>query len=203
MPSSNSKNSGAFSAIVLAGGHSRRMGSDKALLLLENKTLIEHLVAQLQQLSDDILVITGSEVRYRDWLGVPVFADEIKDRGPLGGLYTGLKHARHEYSLVVACDMPLVSRAFMELLSHEIDGKVWAIVPQVASHRIPTIAVYHKSCLSPIKQLLAAGRSSLQALLDIIPIKIISEGALRAIDPTLRALSNINSLEDWRRLAKP
>lgn len=200
MPSSNFKNS--FSAIVLAGGHSRRMGSDKALLLWENKTIIEHLVAQLQQLSDNILVITGSEIRYRDLLGVPVFADELKDRGPLGGLYTGLKHARHEYSLVVACDMPLVSRALIELLSHEIDGKVWAIVPQVAGQRIPTMAIYHKSCLSPIKQLLATERSSLQALLDIIPIKIISEGALRAIDPTLRALSNINSLDDWRRLAK-
>ncbi|MCI2430516.1 molybdenum cofactor guanylyltransferase [Candidatus Acetothermia bacterium] len=199
MPSNNSENS-VFSIILLAGGRSRRMGQDKALLPWHGRTLIEDLVVRLKELSDDLLVITGEKIRYRDLLRVPIFADEIVDQGPIGGLYTGLKRARHEYSLVVACDMPLVGPALVKLLSQEIDEKVWAIVPEVRGHRVPTLAIYHKSSLSVIEQLLSLGRTSLQALLDSVSLKVIPEERLRECDPQLRSFINLNSLGDWESL---
>ncbi len=187
----------SLSVIVLAGGHSRRFGQDKALLPWQGRTLIEHLVAQLKGLSDDLLVITGREIRYGDLLDVPIFSDEIPDRGPMGGLYTGLKRACYDYSLTVASDMPLVSPALVKLLSQEIDGEIFAIVPEVQGHRVPTLALYHKKCLPVIEELLAQGRTSLQDLLDFAPIKILPEHHLRAVDPELRSFVNINTPAEW------
>ncbi len=192
----------ALSVVLLAGGYSRRMGQDKALLPWRGRTLIEYIVAQLKAISDDVLVITGAEIRYRELLDVPVFADAIKDVGPMGGLYTGLTHARYDYSFVAACDMPLLSLAVIDLLKEELDGSAWAIVPQIANYRIPTLAIYHKNSLSVIERLLAHGRTSLQELLDAIPTKIISEQKLRQLDPTLRSFFNLNTKEDWEELVR-
>lgn len=189
----------AFSGIILAGGHSHRFGQDKALLPWRGRTLIQHIAAQFQQLSDDVFVVSGAEIRYADILDVPVYADEIREIGPLGGLYTGLKHARYEYSLVGACDMPLISHAVIELLRDELDGSIWAVVPEIEGHRIPTLALYHKKCLGIIERLLAQGRTSPLAVLDAVPIKIIPEARLRTVDPSLRSFTNINTPEDWQR----
>jgi molybdopterin-guanine dinucleotide biosynthesis protein A len=202
MLSSSSENNCALSAIVLAGGHSRRMGQDKALLSLEGRTLIESLVKHMKELSDDVLVITGPEMRYRDLLDVPIFADEIIDHGPMGGLYTGLKHARYAYSLVSACDMPLLDTAVVSLLASEIDEMAWAIVPEVEGYRVPTLAIYHKKCFSIIERLLSDRCASLQELVNSVPAKIISEDRLRQADPILRSFTNVNTLEEWSKLAE-
>lgn len=196
-PSSNK-----LSAIVLAGGYSCRMGQDKALLPWRGRTLIEGLVAQMKELSDDVLVITGLEIRYDDVLDVPIFADEIKDCGPMGGLYTGLKRARYDYSLAVACDMPLVGSALVELLSQEIDGRIQAIVPEVQGHRVPTLAIYHKKCLAVIERLLSQGRASLQDLVNSVPTKTLPENQLREVDPSLCSFTNVNTPEDWQKLVE-
>ncbi len=186
-----------LSVIVLAGGESRRLGRDKALLPWRGRTLIEDLVVRLQKISDDVLVVTGAQRRYQEILHVPIFADEIKDIGPLGGLYTGLHHARYSYSLVVACDMPFLSKAVIDVLRSHIDQSVKAVVPSLQNHRVPTFAIYHKDCLGMIEKLHAQGRSSLQDLLDSVPLKIVPEEELRVVDPTLRALININTQADW------
>ncbi|MFN4218650.1 MAG: molybdenum cofactor guanylyltransferase [Candidatus Bipolaricaulia bacterium] len=192
-----------ISVIVLAGGRSRRLGYDKALLPWRGRTLIQYLVTYLQEVSDDVLVVTGTERRYQELLTVPIFPDEIRDIGPLGGLYTGLKHARSPYSLAVACDMPFVNKAVIDLLKDNAEGRggfetrPWAVVPSIQNHRVPTCAIYHKDCLSVIEKLHAQGRSSLHALLDSVPLKILSEDEVRAVDPTLRSFVNINTQADW------
>ncbi|MCS7197787.1 MAG: molybdenum cofactor guanylyltransferase [Candidatus Bipolaricaulota bacterium] len=191
-----------FSVIILAGGRSQRVGREKALLPWGGRTLIEHIVAQCRRWSDDVLVTSGDRVRYQEILDVPIFADAIRDIGPMGGLYTGLKHARYEYSLAVACDMPFITRAVIDLLRAELDGSVWAVVPKIEGHRVPTFALYHKKCLSVIEQLLAQRCTSPLALLDAVPIAIVPEERFRAVDPTLRSFTNINTLQDWERSLK-
>ncbi len=215
-----------LSVIVLAGGRSRRLGRDKALLPWRGSTLIEYMCARLREMSDDVLVVTGAERRYGDLLDVPIFADELRDCGPMGGLYTGLRHARHPYSLAVACDMPFVDRAVVDLFKSTLtpspslaphpllpspsqgrgiggEGEgtggegALAVVPEIEHCRVPTLAVYHKDCLCVIEKLHAQGQFSLQALLDSVPLKIISEEKLRAVDPTLRSFVNINTQADW------
>lgn len=167
------------------------------MLPWRGSTLIEYMCARLREMSDDVLVVTGAERRYGDLLDVPIFADELRDCGPMGGLYTGLRHARHPYSLAVACDMPFVDRAVVDLLKSELDGVAWAVVPEIEHCRVPTLAVYHRDCLSVIEKLHAQGQFSLQALLDSVPLRIISEERLRAVDPALHSFVNINTQADW------
>ena len=176
------------------------MGRDKALLPWHGRTLLEHIVALLNEVSDDVLVTTGAEKRYGDLLDVSIFADEIPHKGPMGGLYTGLRHARYEYSFAVACDMPFLEKTILDLLKRELDDSVKLVVPQVRARRVPTLAIYHRECLSVIELLLAQGRTSLQALIDSVPAKTIPEAQLRAIDPELRSFINVNTLRDWGKL---
>ncbi|MFQ6033462.1 MAG: molybdenum cofactor guanylyltransferase, partial [Candidatus Bipolaricaulia bacterium] len=117
-----------LSGILLCGGRAARMGRDKGLIEWEGEPLIARLAKLLQGLFQEVLVVTGRERRYQDLLDLPILEDRIKGAGPLGGIYTGLLHSSNDYTLVVACDMPLIRPELIELLAGEIDGS-WAIVP--------------------------------------------------------------------------
>ncbi|HFD40695.1 MAG TPA: molybdenum cofactor guanylyltransferase, partial [Anaerolineae bacterium] len=106
-----------ISGIVLAGGQSRRLGRDKALLEIEGRPLLARTVHTLAALSDDLIVVTNAPERYAP-LGLPVrfVADEKPGIGSLMGLYSGLKAAHHPYALVVACDMPFLNPALLRYL---------------------------------------------------------------------------------------
>ena len=114
----------SISIVVLAGGQSQRMGSNKALLRIDDReTLIERVVNNLKPLSDDIVLVSNAPELYAD-LPVRQTADLFPGAGPLAGLHAGLQTARHPWSLVVACDMPLVDHRlvrFMILLTQGHD----------------------------------------------------------------------------------
>src|SRR5665213_1694187 len=99
---------------VLAGGASRRMGRDKALLPLGGGTMVEQIAARVLRVTGNVTLI-GSPEKYGH-LGLPVVADEIENCGPLGGLYTALRLSQAEWNVVVACDMPDVTELFLGAL---------------------------------------------------------------------------------------
>ncbi|MFN8007175.1 MAG: molybdenum cofactor guanylyltransferase [Terriglobia bacterium] len=103
-----------ISAFVLAGGKSSRMGRDKSLLTFCGRYLIEYAIEVLRHHTDDIRII-GDPDKYQ-FLKLPVLADRIASNGPLSGIYTGLDVARTEFSLFIACDMPLMRPEFLGLL---------------------------------------------------------------------------------------
>ena len=188
-----------LSAIVLAGGHSRRLGSDKALLLWQGEYLIQRIVRLLKQRFKEIWVVTDETKRYKDLLDVPVLEDVIKNKGPMGGLYTGLLASTNDYNFVTACDMPLVNLNVIDLIIREIDGSQ-VIVPEISGFKSPTIALYHRSCLLKIEKMLKSKDWSLQSLLRSVSTKVISEESIRRVDPQLRCFTNLNTPEDWQRL---
>src|SRR5947209_3261783 len=100
--------------IILAGGRSRRMGRDKALLRIEGETLLERTVRVTRALADEVIVV--GRPRLEGPGGVLRLEDERPDSGPLGGLYTGLRHASNAVTIVVACDLPNVETAVLRRL---------------------------------------------------------------------------------------
>lgn len=196
-----SSKSEAISAIVLAGGRSRRLGTDKALLSWQDEHLIQRIVRILKQRFEEIWAVTGETKKYKDILGVPVLEDAIKNRGPMGGLYTGLLASTNEYNLVVGCDMPLMGLNVIDLLIRQIDGSQ-VIVPEIAGFKVPTMALYHKSCLAKIEEMLRGQDWSLQSLLKVVTTKVVPEEMIKRVDPQLRCFTNLNTLEDWRRLTR-
>lgn len=110
IPREGSETLEPIAAAVLAGGASRRLGSDKALLrLFGGRPLLQVAVEKLAEVSDEVLVVTGTPDRYRS---MDVAASLISDRwpglGPLTGIHAALRAAAAEYVLIIACDMPFL-----------------------------------------------------------------------------------------------
>ena len=108
--------------IILAGGRSSRMGTDKALLPLMNasySTFLAHLAATLSSLCDELFLVARDEeqaARYRETADVRIITDKVPDYGPLMGIYSGLSAIQAARALIVAVDMPFVQSALVSLL---------------------------------------------------------------------------------------
>ena len=189
--------------VILAGGQSRRMGQNKALMRLGDEPLIVHVVRQIELVADELLLITNEPDLYTD-LKMPIYTDILPDMGALGGLHTGLTHAVNSTVICVGCDMPLLQP---NLLSHltTLLGNYDAVVPCVeAVDRSAVVfqtlsAVYSKRCLPVIDEMLAEGELRVHALYDRIDTRIVQPHEWQAFDPQGLSFFNINTPEDFER----
>jgi len=177
-------------AILLAGGQSRRMGTDKAALAVGGVRLLARVAGALRPHVGEVLVgaAPGQEVALD---GVRVVADRAPGQGPLMGLASCLAASRSDRNLVAACDLPdipapLVQRLLAEALTHE------AVVPRGADGRLePLLAVYRRRLLPDIERLLAAGERRIRPLYAARNVSYLPLAALG-----LEALANLNTPED-------
>jgi len=177
--------------IVLAGGKSSRMGFNKAFIQFGGKRLIEITADRLSGLFPEVLIIANNLDLY-SYLGVRVIPDLIPDSGSLGGIYTGLSAAAHPEAFFAACDMPFLSADLITLLVREAEG--WdVVVPRVAGELQPMHAIYAKSCLPFIKEAIDIGKFKIVGFFPKVKVKIIEEPAVRAVDPDLLGLMNVNT----------
>ena len=132
------------SGFVLAGGASRRMGVDKATLVLGHETLIGRELRLLRSICRFVAVI--GPVSKFSGLDVPVFADEVPGRGPLGGIYTGLRRTRTEFNLFMSCDLPFMeSRLLGFLCDRALETEADVTLAQSSDKRLqPLCAVYRR-----------------------------------------------------------
>lgn len=190
----------SLSAAVLTGGQSSRMGTDKALLLIDGSPVLEHILRRLRGVASDIIV-AGDRPGYHRF-GVPVYADRFPGAGPLAGLETALHHAMHESVLVVGCDMPFLHDGLLQAMAaRPFDGDALVPFRIVDGHARPEPlhAIYRKQCLPLVAELLAGGRRSMQRLLDELQVTRLDEEWLRRHDPALTSFTNVNTPEEARR----
>lgn len=194
----------AASAVVLAGGLSRRLGRDKRRLRLwgeHGPTLLEHTVATVASLCTDVVVVLNDPA---DWPDLPaqIVGDRYPDGGALGGIYSGVLAARAEYALVVACDMPLLHVPLLQaMLARKRDYD--ALVPRSprpgdARNGLdlePLHAIYAKRCLAPMQAALEAGRRRIVAFLPQVHVAYLDPAESRRYDPHGYSFLNINTIE--------
>ncbi|MCS6243116.1 MAG: molybdenum cofactor guanylyltransferase [Opitutus sp.] len=156
-----------FSAAILAGGRSTRMGRDKAFLPAPNTgiPLIAHQAALLRSLGTDDLLISGKAGVDYGIPGARVVTDAVADRGPLGGLAAVIAAARHTQVLVIAVDLPHLTDAYLKKIIAAAHGSI-GVVPQGPDGFEPLVAVYPKGFHPLIEAALAAARLSLQPLIQ-------------------------------------
>ena len=216
------KKSVPVTGVILAGGTSRRMGQNKALIQLGDDSVIGHVVHRMRLVTDELLLITNTPNAYAH-LGLPMHSDIVPDAGALGGIYTGLVSAAYDTVLCVACDSPfLVPKLLIYLVSVMDDYD--AVMPWTdsikkdigvtnPSHGADQItlqtlcAVYSKRCLPIIALMLQESELRVHALQERASIKRVSPEVWRAFDPDGLSFFNINTPEDlaqahvWRRKA--
>ena len=216
------KNPSPVTGVILAGGKSRRMGENKALMRLGDDSLIGHVIRCLHDVTDELLLVTNSPTEYAH-LDVPMHGDILPDTGALGGIYTGLIHASHDVILCVACDSPFLEPKLLSYLVSVL-GEYDAVMPYTYSSRqtpfcrnkdigvtnpsygddtqitLQTLcAAYSKRCLSIIELMLRESELRVHALQERARIQRVSPEVWREFDPEGMSFFNINTPEDFER----
>jgi molybdopterin-guanine dinucleotide biosynthesis protein A len=192
-----------ITGIVLAGGQSRRMGQNKALLPApgrERITFVEHLAALLLPLCAETLLVTRDQAAAADYAmlqGTRIVTDLIPGGGPLMGLYSGLRATSTGHAIVLAVDMPFVQPAMLSYLL-ALPRQESIIVPVVNGVSQVLFAIYPRGILPIIEARLREGRRDPRSLLDVAPVEYLDEARLRQVEPTLRSFVGVNTPEELR-----
>jgi molybdopterin-guanine dinucleotide biosynthesis protein A len=169
------------------------MGTNKALLPLAGRRLVDHAVDLLVPHVEDAFVVGPPEVF--PFLHVPVRPDEIRQGGPLGGLLTGLRRARFEKSLVLGVDLPFLNGDILDRILRE-SGDADATVPRIGDTAETLCAVYSRRCVNVIEGLLLSGHKSVVELLGRVRTRFLEEEMFREMGAP-EAFFNINTREDY------
>lgn len=191
---------------IQAGGESRRMGSDKALLPFLGKPLILRPLQRLAKLAEEVIITANQPEKYR-FLGLTPFPDLFPGFGALGGLFTALSVARYPYVAVVACDMPFAS---LELFAAELDllrkSGADAVVPRSKMGTEPFHAIYQReTCLPRVRSSLGSGLRRVDSWFSEVNIRYMEPEEIQAYDPEGLAFLNINTskeLKEAERIAR-
>ncbi|HET9180612.1 MAG TPA: molybdenum cofactor guanylyltransferase [Candidatus Angelobacter sp.] len=143
---------------VLAGGKSTRMGHDKAALMLEGRTLLEHALATLRHVCREA-VILGSRQLYGDY-GAVVLEDIFPGCGPLSGIHAALSHTTTEFNLIIAVDTPFLSAEFLSFMAKgAVSSGAVVSTPEIGGYRQPLCSVYSRAFL-PIAEAALRGEQA-------------------------------------------
>ncbi len=186
-----------FTLAINAGGRSRRMGRDKALVQLAGRPMLEHVIERVSGLGQAQTLLVSNDHALHARFGLPMLRDSLPDGGSLGGIYTALMHSQNGHTLVVACDMPFLSVALLRhMLALREEGDYDVIVPRVKGYPQGLHAVYGQVCIAPIRAQIEAGRLKVIGFYDQVRVRYLDEDEWKPLDPTGQALNNINTPEE-------
>ncbi len=184
-----------MTAVILAGGKSSRMGSNKAFLKLKGKTFIEGQIDLLREMFDEIFISANTPSEY-EYLNLPVFKDIYPDKGPLCGIYTSLVNSDSVNTFMLACDMPFVESGLIKHLkgfTKEYD----VVVPKSERGLEPLHAFYSKNCIDPIKRELDGNNLRIISFFPHVNVKIVELDSLAASDSFKDSIKNLNTRDDY------
>ncbi len=195
--------------IILAGGRSRRMGSNKALLPAPGsttRTFVEQLALRLAPRCVEVLLVARDIASGQEYASCAPPAnwrlvyDQTPDQGPLMGLASGLRAITYTHALVVAVDLPCIRPTLLSwLAAFPLTDEV--LVPCVSGIPQVLLARYPRAILPTIEACLREGRRDPRALLERVPIHFLDEEQVRVADPDLRSFLNVNTPEDFAQIS--
>jgi molybdenum cofactor guanylyltransferase len=183
-------------AIILAGGKSTRIGSEKGMVKFKGTPMISHVIKTVEKLNIPIIIISSNSIY--EQFKYTIYADLIPNKGPLGGIYTGLHYSQTQKNIVISCDAPLVSESILNwLLNASKNSDI--TVPKVEERIYPLIGIYSKQILPEIKDSLDKNQLGLTRFLSKVNSKIVTI-ATQSDQFAKECFSNINTLEELRKL---
>ena len=180
-------------AIILAGGGSGRMDADKSMLPIKGKPMVEHICEQLCDSFEQTLV-SANEVDKLAFLGFEVIRDKIPGQGPLMGIASALEASANELNFVVACDIPHIDLTYVRRMLAEAEG-VDIVIPTTGDERYePLFAVYRKSALKAINEVLSSGGRKIS--------DVFSRCRVKYIELEAREFTNLNTITEYEEFQK-
>jgi molybdopterin-guanine dinucleotide biosynthesis protein A len=172
------------------------MGKDKAFLLWDGKPLIQHVIDAAAAITDKVCIVADSE-EY-DQFGLQRLQDRYTDHGPVGGIYTALENALTDRVLILGCDMPMLTPAYLEyLVQNAVDCEAAVSFYDARLH--PLAAVYHKDCLPKLADQLLNKRLRMMEALELLQCKQVEVNSSHSFyNPDL--FFNVNTPEKYALL---
>jgi molybdopterin-guanine dinucleotide biosynthesis protein A len=188
----------AGTGIVLAGGESRRMGTDKAFLKIAGLPMIEHVLRALRTVAGRIIIVTNSPEAYASY-DAEVTTDAGDKRGSLIGLYSGLLRSRDEYNVIVACDMPFLNPGLLAYMTSLAEG-FDVILPKIGEFVEPLHAVYNRNLLPVIEDHIRRDQRKIRDILNGKRVRYVTEQEIGRFDPMRRSFINLNTRREYEEV---
>lgn len=160
-----------ITAIILAGGKSTRMKTDKGLVLFKSKPLIQHVIDAISPLTPSIIIITSNPAYEK--FGYPCFADEIHHKGPLAGIFTGLTHSSTQKNILLGCDMPFLTTTLLEALISDC-GNEDVLLTEHQGKAEPLCSIYDLHCIPHLRKCLEENHLKITDALQGLHTRVIS-----------------------------
>ena len=191
-----------LTAIILAGGKSTRVGLNKSKdqIKFAGRPLIDWVISQLtslDNLTEEDIIIVGPKEKYPRFRRV--VQDIFPQKGPLGGILSGLKTSNSQYNLVVACDMPFLEVKLLQYMREEIDSNDIIIPRYNRGYIEPLCAIYSKKCLEVMEKNIQSGILSVRKIFPHLRIKFIEEEEIKKFDPKFYSFFNVNFKSDFKK----
>jgi molybdopterin-guanine dinucleotide biosynthesis protein A len=181
-------------AFILAGGKSTRMGTDKAFVALDGRTLLARALDLARLVAAEVRIV-GDSAKFAAF--APVVEDVFSDCGPLGGIHAALRSSSTELNLILAVDVPFVSLALLQyLIRRAQDASAVVTVPRAGGGWQPLCAVYRREFVDAAEGALQAGRYKIDALFDTVRMQAIEEAELADAGFSPRIFRNLNTKEE-------
>ncbi len=190
----------SLSCIILAGGENSRIGQEKALLKIGERTFIEEQVSSLKKIFKEIIIVTNNRRNFKD-MDAKVVTDIVPHSGPLGGLYTGLAVSSNIHCFVIGCDMPLINLELIKFMVDNINEND-IIIPLTSRGKETLFAIYSINCLETIKQQIELKNLKLIDILKYHKVRYISQKEIEKYDHEGFSFFNVNILKDYEEVLR-
>lgn len=186
--------------VVLAGGRSTRMQSNKAFIEINGKRIIDNVLGKLTAELDEVIIVTNEPQEYVKYSNdkVRVVTDIIPGKGPLSGVHSGLIHTSNNIILTVACDMPFLNMDMAKYMI-EVAGESDVVVPIIGNNMEPLFAVYQRKCLQVIERELKQGHLKISRVYELLDILYIQEETIKKFGDPNVLFYNVNNRDDLRK----
>jgi FdhD protein len=180
-----------ITGVILAGGQSRRFGSNKALALIQGKPLIKHVADTVVSIFKNYLLVTNTPEQY-SFLNMPMIKDKYQGMGPLAGIHAALLQISTPRAFIVACDMPNLSPDLIQYLCSINEQEYDVILPWPNRGQEPLFGVYHKKSVAVIESNLMQKDCQIIRTLEDLQVRRVNEGEIVSITGDLSCFKNIN-----------
>ncbi len=183
-----------ITAFILAGGQSTRMGTDKAFVLLEGRTLLVRMLELARSVTANVRIV-GNPAKFQRF--APVVEDVFQGCGPLAGIHAALRSSQTDLNLILAVDVPFVSPTFLGfLIARARNSGATVTIARIGKGWQPLCAVYRRAFADTADKALRAGRYKIDVLFEDSQTQVLDEEELRVAGFTPELFRNLNTPED-------